>query len=166
MSTTDAERIVIEIKRVDGTRFEVVVRDTDKATAFATARRIRYALDDKSGLLTNPDYSVSSPDGSTSTTRYHCILALGEPFEREADKPAASAKHYPQKVYVAKIRAPKPDDGDLIARCEKAARELAASKALDAPVVAARAVGGDEEPFVSLYKGHQSYRNMHLEPGF
>jgi len=26
MSTTDAERIVIEIKRVDGTRFEVVVR--------------------------------------------------------------------------------------------------------------------------------------------
>ena len=25
---------------------------------------------------------------------------------------------------------------------------------------------GDEEPFVSLYLGHQSYRNMHMEPGF
>lgn len=72
----------------DQPRFEVVVRDTDKATAFATARRIRFALDDKSGTLTNPDYSVSSPDGSTATTRYLAIFAVGEPFEREADKPA------------------------------------------------------------------------------
>jgi hypothetical protein len=91
-------------------------------------------------------------------------------WKRDADKPAASAKHYPQKVYVAKIRAPKPDDGDLVARCEKAARELAASKALDAPAAAANAagdVGGDgfDEPFVSLYRGHQSYRNMQLEAG-
>ena len=91
-------------------------------------------------------------------------------WKRDADKPAASAKHYPQKVYVAKIRAPKPDDGDLVARCEKAARELAATKALDAPVAAAGAVGdvggdGFDEPFVSLYRGHQTYRNMHLEAG-
>jgi hypothetical protein len=69
-------------------------------------------------------------------------------WKREADKPAASAKHYPQKVYVAKLRAPEAKDGDLVARCEKAARELAATKALDAPVVvASAAVGGDEEPF-------------------
>lgn len=27
-------------------------------------------------------------------------------------------------------------------------------------------VYGDEEPFVSLYLGHQSYRNLHTEPGF
>jgi single-strand DNA-binding protein len=24
----------------------------------------------------------------------------------------------------------------------------------------------DEEPFISLYRGHQSYRNLHLEAGF
>ena len=24
----------------------------------------------------------------------------------------------------------------------------------------------DEEPFVSLYSGHRSYRNLHMEPGF
>jgi hypothetical protein len=65
-------------------------------------------------------------------------------WKREADKPAASAKHYPQKVYVAKLRAPEAKDGDLVARCEKAARELAATKALDAPVAA---VADTEEPF-------------------
>ena len=27
-------------------------------------------------------------------------------------------------------------------------------------------VWGDEDPFVSLYLGHQSYRNLHMEPGF
>jgi single-strand DNA-binding protein len=27
-------------------------------------------------------------------------------------------------------------------------------------------VYGDEEPFVSLYTGHQSYRNLHMEAGF
>lgn len=25
---------------------------------------------------------------------------------------------------------------------------------------------GEEEPFVSLYSGHRSYRNLHMEPGF
>lgn len=27
-------------------------------------------------------------------------------------------------------------------------------------------VYGDEEPFVCLYSGHRSYRNLHTEPGF
>jgi len=27
-------------------------------------------------------------------------------------------------------------------------------------------VHGDEEPFVSLYLGHRSYRHLHMEPGF
>lgn len=71
----------------DQPRFEVVVRNTDKAAAFLLARRVRYALDDRSGNLTNPDYSVSAADGSSSTTKYFCIYAIGEPFEREADKP-------------------------------------------------------------------------------
>ena len=57
-------------------------------------------------------------------------------WTRGADKPAKNARHNAQKVYVAKLRAPKADDYDLIARCEKAARELANTKALDAPVSA------------------------------
>lgn len=69
-------------------RFLVVVRDTDKATAFRTARKIRFALDDKSGSLTNPDYDVAQPDGSAATTLYHAIQALTEPYERPAYKPA------------------------------------------------------------------------------
>jgi hypothetical protein len=48
---------------------------------------------------------------------------------------------------VAKIRAAKADDGDIVARCEAAARELAKAKALDTPqpvpAVAAGAAGGD-----------------------
>lgn len=69
-------------------RFIVVVRDTDKAAAFRLARQIRYVLDDKSGNLTNPDYNASYPDGSSSTTRYHQITAMTEPYERPAYKPA------------------------------------------------------------------------------
>lgn len=71
-------------------------------------------------------------------------------WKRDADKPAKNAKHNPQKVYVAKIRAPKPEDGDLVARCEKAARELAAAKALDAPpapTADAVAAGGWDSDF-------------------
>jgi len=79
-------------------------------------------------------------------------------WKREADKPTTNPKHYAQKVYVAKIRPAEAKDGDLVTRCEKAARELAATPALDAP--AAPVVHGDEEPFVSLYRGHQSYRNL------
>lgn len=66
-------------------RFIVVVRDTDKEAAFLLARKIRYALDDKSGSLTNPDYT--SGDGSSSTTVYHAIRALTDPTERPANKP-------------------------------------------------------------------------------
>tara|TARA_R110000868_G_scaffold316287_1_gene577185 strand:+ start:46 stop:585 length:540 start_codon:yes stop_codon:yes gene_type:complete len=65
-------------------------------------------------------------------------------WKRDADKPAKNARHNPQKVYTAKIRAPKADDGDIVARCEKAHRDLANVKALDAP---AGPVGGDDEPF-------------------
>lgn len=74
----------------DQPRFEVVVRtdaDTGKAAAFTLARQIRFALDDRSGALTNPDYTVGNTEGASATTRYHAILAVGEPFEREADKP-------------------------------------------------------------------------------
>lgn len=69
-------------------RFLVVVRDTDKAAAFRLARKIRFALDDKSGSLENPDYDVAQPDGSAATTLYHAIRALGEPYERPAYKPS------------------------------------------------------------------------------
>lgn len=69
-------------------RFIVVVRDTDKATAHRLARRIRYALDNQSGSLTNPDYDVAQPDGSAATTLYYGIFALTEPYERPAYKPA------------------------------------------------------------------------------
>lgn len=71
-------------------------------------------------------------------------------WKRDADKPAKNTKHNAQKVYVAKLRAPKPDDGDLVARCEQAYRELASAKAqaLDAPSAApAVDTWGDEEPF-------------------
>lgn len=69
-------------------------------------------------------------------------------WKRDADKPAKNARHNPQKVYVAKLRPPKADDGDIINRCEKAARELASAKALDAPVsVPAGAPADDEMPF-------------------
>lgn len=71
----------------DQPRFEVVIRKTDKAAAFVLARRVRYNLDNRSGDLTNPDYSVSVSDGASATTHYFCISALGEPYEREADKP-------------------------------------------------------------------------------
>ena len=54
-------------------------------------------------------------------------------WKREDDKPATNPKHNDQKVYVAKIRSPKAEDGDLVARCEKAAKELAAAPPLDAP---------------------------------
>lgn len=68
-------------------RFIVVVRNTDKEAAFRLARKIRYALDDQSGSLTNPDYDVAHPDGSAATTLYHAIRALNEPYERPAYKP-------------------------------------------------------------------------------
>lgn len=72
----------------DQPRFDVVVRDTDRATAWRTARKVRNALNEQSGSLTNPDYNGSDPDGSSSTTRYHLIRVISEPYEREAYKPA------------------------------------------------------------------------------
>jgi hypothetical protein len=65
-------------------RFIVVVRDTDRQTAMSLARKIRLALDDKSGALTNPE--VDAADGSSATTLYHAIRALTEPYERPAYK--------------------------------------------------------------------------------
>ena len=54
-------------------------------------------------------------------------------WKREDDKPTTNPKYDAQKVYVAKIRSPKAEDGDLVARCEKAAKELDAAPPLDAP---------------------------------
>jgi len=59
-------------------------------------------------------------------------------WKREDDKPATNPKHNDQKVYIAKIRSPKAEDGDLVARCEKAAKELAAAPPLDAPAAPAQ----------------------------
>jgi len=61
-------------------------------------------------------------------------------WKREDDKPATNPKHNDQKVYVAKIRAPKAEDGDLVARCEKAAKELADTPPLDAPAASSAPV--------------------------
>jgi hypothetical protein len=75
----------------------------------------------------------------TDALKAHGPVSRGDVmlWKRDADKPPKNAKHNPQKVYTAKIRAPKTDDGDIVARCEKAALDLAAAKALDAPVAAA-----------------------------
>lgn len=66
-------------------------------------------------------------------------------WKREDDKPATNPKHNDQKVYVAKIRSPKAEDGDLVARCEKAAKELAAAPPLDAPAAPSAPVIDEDE---------------------
>lgn len=70
----------------DQPRFDVVVRNTDKSAAFLLARKVRNALNERSGALTNPDFG--SGDGSSATTRYHLIRSISEPYERPAYKPA------------------------------------------------------------------------------
>jgi len=77
----------------------------------------------------------------------HGAVELGDVmlWKRDADKAQQNAKHYPQKVYVAKIRSPKAEDGNIVARCEKAAKELDAKPPLDAP--AAAPAHDDDEPF-------------------
>ena len=54
-------------------------------------------------------------------------------WKREADKPPTNPRHNPAKQYVARIRKPKPDDGDVVDRCQKARNELKAARIDEAP---------------------------------
>lgn len=56
-----------------------------------------------------------------------------------------------------------PDLRFATVQVERTERTDRSSRPPDRP---ADPVYSDEEPFVSLYRGHQSYRNLHAEPGF
>lgn len=49
-------------------------------------------------------------------------------WKRVDDKPPSNPRHNPAKQYVAKIRKPKPEDGDLVERCKAAHREATAQR--------------------------------------
>jgi single-strand DNA-binding protein len=53
-----------------------------------------------------------------------------------------------------------------VERVRKAHDDSAPREQAPPPAAPGPYIGGDEEPFVSLYAGHQSYRNIHMEPGF
>jgi hypothetical protein len=64
----------------------------------------------------------------------HGAVSVGDVmlWRRDDDKPPSNPRHNPAKQYVAKIRAPKPEDGDLVERCVAKRRELKAQQ-VDAP---------------------------------
>lgn len=64
----------------------------------------------------------------------HGNVNLGDlmQWRRDADEPAKNSRHNDRKVYVAQIRAPKADDGDIVDRCMAAHREIAGQQ-VDAP---------------------------------
>ena len=64
----------------------------------------------------------------------HGAVQVGDVMRwaRLDDKPAQNSRHYPQKVYEARIRKPKAEDGDIVARCRAKRDELHAQQ-LDAP---------------------------------
>lgn len=76
----------------------------------------------------------------------HGAVSVGDVmlWRREEDKPPAQRGHNPGKVYTAKIRKPKPEDGDLVERCQAARRELKAQQ-VDAPPATSSA--GTPGPF-------------------
>lgn len=64
----------------------------------------------------------------------HGAVQVGDVMRwaRIDDKPPKNARHNPQKVYEARIRKPKAEDGDIVARCRVKRDELHAQQ-LDAP---------------------------------
>ncbi len=77
----------------------------------------------------------------------HGAVSVGDVMQwrRVEDEPPNNPRHNPRKVYVAQIRGPKPDDGDLQQRCADAHRELTAQKLDEAPP--ADGPGPQGEPF-------------------
>lgn len=67
-------------------------------------------------------------------------------WARVADKPPTNPRHNPAKQYEAKIRPPKPEDGDLVARCIAAFNERQRTQ-LDVAPVGASAPIQDDDPF-------------------
>lgn len=62
-------------------------------------------------------------------------------------KPPKKAGYSPQKVYVAQIRRPRPDDGDLPARCVSAYQAAQSAPQVEAPTAPAPTAAAVVEPF-------------------
>lgn len=62
----------------DRERFTVIARNTDRASAWTTARAVRDALSEKYGSFTNPD-------GSPTPVRYDLIRVITGPHELNDD---------------------------------------------------------------------------------
>lgn len=83
----------------------------------------------------------------------HGTVSVGDVMRWKFDRtePARNARHAPRKVFEAKIRAPRGDDGDLMARCEAAHFELKNRTPVDTGAGGGGGSGyqpmGDEAPF-------------------
>lgn len=108
------------------------------------------------GLVVSGDATVGGPDGDEPVkagdlVTFYCeggrhytwrdaVAEAGEvnvgdvmKWTFDHEEPAKQRGFNPRKVYVAKIRRPKPEDGDLADRCVAAYHESKARPAVEAP---------------------------------